>query len=87
MAQHLKVPDPVSPIPVAGESDDACRVQYECGQLQANPAPQPQLYQPLLKRVDVRGRHCELNRLPCWKWGSDPFDRNALAATDVDSEP
>ena len=85
--RSLKGPDPVAPIPVAGEPDGDCRGQSEYGLLQWNLEQQRQLYQQWSTRGDVPGRRCELNWLECSKWESDPLDRNALAATDVDSEP
>ena len=83
----MKGPDPVAPIPVAGEPDGDCRGQSEYGLLQWILEQKRQLYQQWSKRDDVQGRRCELNLLVCSKWESDPLDRNALAATDVDSEP
>ena len=79
--------DRVAPIPVAGEPDGDCRGQSEYGLLQWILEQQRQLYLQWLKRDDVRGRRCELNWLEYSNSGSDPFDRNALAATDDDSEP
>jgi hypothetical protein len=84
--RYVKRPDPVAPIPVAGEPDGDCRGQSEYGLLQWILEQQRQLYLQWSTRDDVRGRRCELNLLECSKWESDPLDRNALAATDVDSE-
>lgn len=85
--RYVKRPDPVAPIPVAGEPDGDCRGQSEYGLLQWILEQQRQLYLQWSTRDDVRGRRCELNLLECSKSESDPLDRNALAATDVYSEP
>jgi hypothetical protein len=83
----LKGPDPVAPIPVVAELDGGCHGQSESGLPQGILEQQVLLYLRWSKRDDVRGRRCVLNRLRALNLWSDPLDRNALAATDDDSEP